>query len=200
MSCFRNLAFLVPPGPSFGFTALREALSFWLPTHLVEAAHFAAGAASVHSALYSELRVVSMFGTDYLSDATLQGRAVATGGCSRAGVDAATNGAARQRTTAERGRRPATTRVLLVSGRGHDLAYRRVTATASGLVRAVSYAGSTVALWLAARLAGLRGVGRRNGGARVGSRLHPETSGVGASRGGRVKLLLPYRKIYTTIR
>lgn len=157
----RSPAFLLMLGLSFGFTALREALSFWLPTYLVEAAHLSAGAASAYSALYSVLGMVSVLGAGYLSDAKLQGRRGPLLLLAGLGLVPVLLLMARPGgglglpllLSAAAGFLLLGPYSFLAGAMALDAGGPRGAATASGLIDAVGYMGSTGALWLTGRLA-----------------------------------------------
>jgi len=157
----RSPAFLLMLGLSFGFTALREALSFWLPTYLVEAAHLSAGAASAYSALYSVLGMVSVLGAGYLSDAKLQGRRGPLLLLAGLGLVPVLLLMARPGgglglpllLSAAAGFLLLGPYSFLAGAMALDAGGPRGAATASGLIDAVGYLGSTGALWLTGRLA-----------------------------------------------
>ncbi|WP_158267579.1 MFS transporter [Adhaeribacter arboris] len=70
---FKNLSFILILLMSFGLTAIREALNFWLPTYLFETTNQSEGLASQYSALYSAFGMISILVAGYLSDAWMKG-------------------------------------------------------------------------------------------------------------------------------
>jgi OPA family glycerol-3-phosphate transporter-like MFS transporter len=162
---FRSPSFLLMLALSFGLTALREALSFWVPTYLVESAHLSDGAASQYSALYSGFGMVSILGAGYISDAWLRGQRgplilVASAGLVPVLLLMSQPGGG------------SVLPLVLISLAGLlllgpysflagamalDAGGRQGAATAAGLVDAVGYAGATGALWLTGALAEHRG-------------------------------------------
>ena len=122
---FRSPAFRLMLVLSFGLTALREVLNFWLPTYLVEAAHLSEGAAAQYSALYPLFGMASILGAGYLSDGWLRGRRgpLILAACVPAGARATSHEPARRGRRAAAGargpHRPAAAGPLLVSGRRH---------------------------------------------------------------------------------
>lgn len=70
---FKNISFILILLMSFGLTAIREALNFWLPTYLFETTNQSEGLASQYSALYSVFGMVSILAAGYLSDTWLKG-------------------------------------------------------------------------------------------------------------------------------
>ena len=164
---FRSPAFLLVLGLSLGFTALREALGFWLPTYFVEAAHLPESTAAAYSALYSGLGMVSILGAGYLSDAWLGGRRgplLALAGLGLVPVlllMARPGGAALLPLglSAAAGLLLLGPYSFLAGAMALDIGGQRGAATASGLIDAVGYLGSTGALWLTGRLAERHGWG-----------------------------------------
>lgn len=164
---FRSPTFLLMLSISFGLTALKEALSFWIPTYLVEAAHLSESAASQYSALYSVFGIVSTLGAGYLSDAWLRGQrgplllAACLGLVPALGLMAqpATGLALPLVLTSLAGLLLLGPYSFLAGAMSLDLGGRQGAATAAGLIDAVGYAGSTGALWLTGRLAERQGWG-----------------------------------------
>ncbi len=70
---FKNLSFILILIMSFGLTAIREALNFWLPTYLFETSNRSEGLSSQYSALYSIFGMVSILAAGYLSDTLMKG-------------------------------------------------------------------------------------------------------------------------------
>lgn len=70
---FESFSFFLILTMSFGLTAIREALNFWIPTYLFETTHHAQGLSSQYSALYPVCGMVSILGAGYLSDARMKG-------------------------------------------------------------------------------------------------------------------------------
>ncbi len=164
---FRSPAFLLMLVLSFGLTALREALSFWVPTYLVEAAHLSESAASQYSALYSGFGMVSILGAGYLSDAWLRGQrgplllAACLGLVPVLALMAQPAGSyvLPLLLTAGAGLLLLGPYSFLAGAMALDMGGRRGAATAAGLIDAVGYVGSTGALWLTGRLAERQGWG-----------------------------------------
>lgn len=164
---FRSPAFLLMLVLSFGLTALREALSFWVPTYLVEAAHLSESAASQYSALYSGFGMVSILGAGYLSDTWLRGQRgplLLAAGLGLVPVLALMAQPAGSYVlplvlTALAGLLLLGPYSFLAGAMALDMGGRRGAATAAGLLDAVGYVGSTGALWLTGRLAERQGWG-----------------------------------------
>jgi len=164
---FRSPAFLLMLGLSFGLTALKEALSFWIPTYLVEAAHLSESAASQYSALYAVFGIASTLGAGYLSDAWLRGQRgplllLASLGLVPAlwlMAQPATGLALPLVLSSLAGLLLLGPYSFLAGAMSLDLGGRQGAATAAGLIDAVGYAGSTGALWLTGRLAERQGWG-----------------------------------------
>lgn len=164
---FRSPAFLLILGLSFGLTALREALGFWVPTYLVEAAHLSESAASQYSALYSAFGMVSILGAGYLSDAWLRGQrgplllAACLGLVPVLALMAQPAGSyvLPLALTSIAGLLLLGPYSFLAGAMALDMGGRRGAATAAGLIDAVGYVGSTGALWLTGRLAERQGWG-----------------------------------------
>lgn len=158
---FRSPAFLLMLGLSFGLTALREALNFWLPLYLVEAAHLSEAAASRYSALYPLCGMVSILGAGYLSDERLRGRrGPLIGAACGLLVPVLLLMAAAPAGSwlpllliALAGLLLLGPYSFLAGAMSLDAGGRQGAATASGLVDAVGYLGGTVALWLTGALA-----------------------------------------------
>ena len=162
---FRSPAFRLMLVLSFGLTALREVLNFWLPTYLVEAAHLSEGAAAQYSALYPLFGMASILGAGYLSDGWLRGRRgpLILAACvllvpvlllmSR--PDA--GGALPLVLVALTGLLLLGPYSFLAGAMSLDAGGPQGAATASGLVDAVGYLGATGALWLTGALAEHRG-------------------------------------------
>ncbi|WP_223651242.1 MFS transporter [Hymenobacter psoromatis] len=164
---FRSPAFLLLLALSFGFTALREAFSFWVPTYLVEAAHLSESAASQYSALYSVFGMVSILGAGYLSDAWLRGQRGPLLLAACLGLVPVLLAMSRP-ATGSLGPLVLTSLVgllllgpysFLAGAMSLDAGGQQGAATASGLVDAVGYAGGTGALWLTGALAQRQGWG-----------------------------------------
>ena len=158
---FRSPAFRLVLALSFGLTALREALSFWIPTYLVEAAHLPDGVASQYSALYSVFGMGSILGAGYLSDAWLRGQ---RGPLLLAACALLVPVLLLMRQPAAGSGLPLVLISLagllllgpysfLAGAMALDAGGRQGAATAAGLIDAVGYAGSTLALWLTGALA-----------------------------------------------
>ncbi|HET9501913.1 MAG TPA: MFS transporter [Hymenobacter sp.] len=164
---FRSPAFLLMLGLSFGLTALKEALSFWIPTYLVEAAHLSESAASQYSALYAVFGIASTLGAGYLSDAWLRGQRGPLLLLASLGLVPALWLMAQPATglllplvlTSLAGLLLLGPYSFLAGAMSLDLGGRQGAATAAGLIDAVGYAGSTGALWLTGRLAERQGWG-----------------------------------------
>ena len=158
---FQSPSFLLLLALSFGLTGLREALNFWLPTYLVEAAHLSEATASQFSTLYPLCGMLSIVGAGYASDAWLRGRRglLILAACGLLVpvlllLTQPVHGSALP--------------LLLISLTGLlllgpysflagamalDAGGRQGAATASGLIAAVGYVGGTLSLWLTGRLA-----------------------------------------------
>ena len=164
---FRSPTFLLMLGLSFGLTALKEALSFWIPTYLVEAAHLSESAASQYSALYAVFGIASTLGAGYLSDAWLRGQRGPLLLVASLGLVPALWLMAQPGTglllplalTSLTGLLLLGPYSFLAGAMSLDLGGRQGAATAAGLIDAVGYAGSTGALWLTGRLAERQGWG-----------------------------------------
>ena len=162
---FCSPAFRLMLALSFGLTALREVLNFWLPTYLVEAAHVSEGAAARYSALYPLFGMASILGAGYLSDGWLRGRRapLVLAACvllvpvlllmSRPDAD----GALPLVLVALTGLLLLGPYSFLAGAMSLDAGGPQGAATASGLVDAVGYLGATGALWLTGALAEHRG-------------------------------------------
>ncbi|MBO3272314.1 MFS transporter [Hymenobacter defluvii] len=158
---FRSKSFLLMLVLSFGLTALRESLSFWLPLYLVEAAHFSEGAASQYSALYSLCGMLSILGAGYASDRWLRGqRGPLIGGACvlllpvlLAMAQPTTNSLLPLILLSLAGLLLLGPYSFLAGAMSLDVGGRQGAATASGLVDAVGYVGGTGALWLTGALA-----------------------------------------------
>ncbi|MCU0449719.1 MAG: MFS transporter [Bernardetiaceae bacterium] len=145
---------------SFGLTAIREVLNFWLPTYLVEAAGLSKGDASQWSSLFPLFGMVSILVTGYASDRP-GGRALLIGTACAALVGVFwLLGLPHQGFVLPLGLLAMAGLLvlgpfsLLGGALAIDLGGPRGAASAAGLIDAVGYAGSSVALWAVGQLAG----------------------------------------------
>ena len=157
---FRSPAFLLMLALSFGLTALREVLNFWLPTYLVEAAHLSESAASRCSALYPLCGMASILGAGYVSDAWLRGRRgpLILGACVLLVpvlllMSRPDGGGWPLGLISLTGLLLLGPYSFLAGAMSLDAGGRQGAATAAGLVDAVRYVGATGALWLTGALA-----------------------------------------------
>ncbi len=158
---FRSPSFRLLLGLSFGLTALREAFGFWVPTYLVEAAHLSEGAAAQWSALYPACGMVSTLGAGYVSDTWLRGqRGLLILGASAGLVPVlllmswpVSSSLLPLLLIGLTGLLLLGPYSFLAGAMALDVGGRRGAATAAGLLDAVGYGGSTLALWGTGRLA-----------------------------------------------
>ena len=146
---------------SFGLTGLREAFSFWVPTYLVESAHLTESAA-----LYSFFGMLSILGAGYLSDGWLRGQrgSLILGACVLLVpvlllMMQPAGGALSLLYISLMGLLLLGPYSFLAGAMALDAGGRQGVATAAGLIDAVGYTGSTVALWLTGALAERHGWG-----------------------------------------
>ncbi|MES2731368.1 MAG: MFS transporter [Bacteroidota bacterium] len=157
----RSFSFLLMLLMSFGFTAVREAFNFWMPTYLYEASQVGQGEAAQLSALFPLFGMISILGAGYLSDTLFKGQrglilllsALAlTGVLFLMGFGIA-------------GKMLSLVLISLVGlfllgpysflagAMSLDAGGRKGSATAAGLVDSVGYMGGTLALWSTGLLA-----------------------------------------------
>lgn len=162
---FKNFSFILILIMSFGLTAIREALNFWIPTYLFETSNRSEGLSSQYSALYPVFGMISILGVGYLSDALMKGARglIILVACLLLALVLSLMAA---------GFAGQVLPLLFISLTGFlllgpysflagamslDAGGRKGAATAAGLVDAVGYLGGTLALWLMGFLADRNG-------------------------------------------